>query len=224
MTLARRSRDASATIVTDTLGNMLEGVVHGADVQDRDGAAGLIARACETYPTLVKVRRWRLCRQETRSGGHAHQPLVDQHHQALRHRQVRRSAPTLDRRTHPGMLLNRVPTSTKDWEASIAHAEAWRSKVISSIRRMTRRIAKLECFESGSKASARRIASEVEPSKGLRTARGCECQRSASINAFLRSIRNEYGAHPLSSLTVSTALRSPALGSFRVWLQTRLLW
>ena len=27
-------------IVTDTLGNMLEGVVHGADVQDRDGAPG----------------------------------------------------------------------------------------------------------------------------------------------------------------------------------------
>ena len=37
------------------LGNMLEGVVHGAGVQDRDGAAGLIDRACETYPTLVKL-------------------------------------------------------------------------------------------------------------------------------------------------------------------------
>jgi len=35
-------------IVTDTLGNMLEGVVHGADVQDRDGAPGLIERSCET--------------------------------------------------------------------------------------------------------------------------------------------------------------------------------
>jgi transposase len=29
-------------VATDTLGNMLEGVVHGADVQDRDGAPGLI--------------------------------------------------------------------------------------------------------------------------------------------------------------------------------------
>ena len=28
--------------MTDTLGNMLEGVVHGADIQDRDGAPGLI--------------------------------------------------------------------------------------------------------------------------------------------------------------------------------------
>ena len=42
-------------IVTDTLGNMLEGVVHGADVQDRDGAPGLIELACETYPALVKL-------------------------------------------------------------------------------------------------------------------------------------------------------------------------
>ncbi len=37
-------------IVTDTLGNMLEGVVHGADVQDRDGAPGLIERSCDAYP------------------------------------------------------------------------------------------------------------------------------------------------------------------------------
>ncbi len=37
-------------IVTDTLGNMLEGVVHGADVQDRDGAPDLIERSCDAYP------------------------------------------------------------------------------------------------------------------------------------------------------------------------------
>jgi hypothetical protein len=32
-------------IMTDTLGNMLEGVVHGADIQDLDGAPGLIERS-----------------------------------------------------------------------------------------------------------------------------------------------------------------------------------
>jgi transposase len=42
-------------VVTDTLGNMLEGVVHGADVQDRDGAPGLIERSCDAYPTLTRL-------------------------------------------------------------------------------------------------------------------------------------------------------------------------
>lgn len=42
-------------VVTDTLGNMLEGVVHGADVQDRAGAPGLIERSCDTYPTLIRL-------------------------------------------------------------------------------------------------------------------------------------------------------------------------
>jgi hypothetical protein len=40
--------------VTDTLGNMLEGVVHGADVQDRDGAPSLIERSCN-YPLLTRL-------------------------------------------------------------------------------------------------------------------------------------------------------------------------
>ena len=42
-------------VVTDTLGNMLEGVVHGADVQDRDGAPGLIERSCDAYPALIRL-------------------------------------------------------------------------------------------------------------------------------------------------------------------------
>jgi hypothetical protein len=35
--------------VTDTLGNMLEGVMHGADAQDRDGAPGLIERSRDDH-------------------------------------------------------------------------------------------------------------------------------------------------------------------------------
>ena len=42
-------------IVTDTLGNMLEGVVHGGDVQDGDGAPDLIERSCDAYPTLTRL-------------------------------------------------------------------------------------------------------------------------------------------------------------------------
>ena len=42
-------------IVTDMVGNMLEGVVHGADVQDRNGAPNLVERTAENYPTLTKL-------------------------------------------------------------------------------------------------------------------------------------------------------------------------
>ena len=129
-------------IVTDTLGNMLEGVVHGADVQDRDGAAGLIARACETYPTLVKLFA---------DGGYAGKKLEA----AVMH--ISRLSINIIRRCDTGKFvvlprrwivertlawLNRCRRLAKDWEASIASSEAW--IVISSIRRMTRRIAKLE--------------------------------------------------------------------------------
>ena len=42
-------------IMTDTLGNMLKGVVHGTDIQDRDGAPGLTERSCVSYPTLTRL-------------------------------------------------------------------------------------------------------------------------------------------------------------------------
>ncbi len=42
-------------IVTDMTGNMLEGIVHAADVQDRDGALDLINRTCDNYPAVKKL-------------------------------------------------------------------------------------------------------------------------------------------------------------------------
>jgi hypothetical protein len=39
-------------IVTDTDGNLLAARVHTADVQDRDGAAGVIGDAKDSFPTL----------------------------------------------------------------------------------------------------------------------------------------------------------------------------
>ncbi len=41
-------------IVTDTVGNMLDGLVHPADIQDRDGAPGLIERCRDAYPSLAR--------------------------------------------------------------------------------------------------------------------------------------------------------------------------
>lgn len=129
-------------ILTDTLGNMLEAMVHGAGVQDRDGAPGLIDRACETYPTLVTLFA---------DGGYAGQKLKA----AVEH--IDRLSIGIIKRCDTGKFvvlprrwivertlawLNRCRRLAKDWEASIASSEAW--LVVSSIRRMTRRIAKLE--------------------------------------------------------------------------------
>jgi len=128
-------------IVTDTLGNMLEGVVHDAGVQDRDGAPGLIERCCETYPTLTKLFA---------DGGYAGKKLeaAVAHIDRLAIEIIRRSDVTgfviLPRRwvvERTLAWLNRCRRLAKDWEASVASSEAW--MVISSIRRMTRRIAKL---------------------------------------------------------------------------------
>ena len=138
----KKSKGRKRHIVTDTLGNMLEGVVHGAGVQDRDGAPCLIERSCETYPTLTKLFA---------DGGYAGQKLeaAVAHIDRLTIDIIRRSDLTgfviLPRRwvvERTLAWLNRCRRLAKDWEASVASSEAW--MIISSIRRMTRRIAKLE--------------------------------------------------------------------------------
>ena len=42
-------------ILTDTLGHMLTGVIHEANIQDRDGAPGVISLACASFPCIVHV-------------------------------------------------------------------------------------------------------------------------------------------------------------------------
>jgi transposase len=42
-------------IVTDTQGNLLCGIVHAADVQDRDGAPAVVSLACASYPTIAHL-------------------------------------------------------------------------------------------------------------------------------------------------------------------------
>lgn len=130
-------------IITDMTGNMLEGTVHGADIQDRDGAPDLIARTCNNYPTVKKLFA---------DGGYAGEKLATAvaHIEALAIEIVKRSDQAkgfviLPRRwivERTFAWLNRCRRLAKDWEASIASSQAW--MLISSIRRMTRRIAKLE--------------------------------------------------------------------------------
>ncbi len=129
-------------VVTDTLGNMLEGVVHGADVQDRDGAPGLIERSCDAYPTLIRLYA---------DGGYVGQKLeaavahIDRLTIEIIRRYDLKGFVVLPRRwvvERTLAWLSRCRRLAKDWEASIASSEAW--MVVSSKRRMTRRIAKLE--------------------------------------------------------------------------------
>jgi len=129
-------------IATDTAGNLLDALVHSADIQDRDGAPDLIERCRDAYPLLARFFA---------DGGYAGQKLET----AIAH--LDRLTIEIIRRSDAGRFvvlprrwvvertiawLNRCRRLAKDWEASIASSKAW--LVIASIRRMTRRIAKIE--------------------------------------------------------------------------------
>lgn len=129
-------------IVTDTAGNLLDALVHPADVQDRDGAPELIERCRDAYPSLVSFFA---------DGGYAGPKLeaAIAHLDRLAIEIIRRSDVrqfvVLPRRwvvERTIAWLNRCRRLAKDWEVSIASSEAW--LIIASIRRVNRRLAKLE--------------------------------------------------------------------------------
>jgi hypothetical protein len=128
-------------IATDTAGNLLDALVHSADVQDRDGAPDLIGRCRDAYPSLARSlpmavmpdRSWKLpSRISTASPSRS---------SSVQRPPLRRPAPQLGDRTHHRMAQS-SPTPRQGLEASIASSKAWPR--IASIRRMTRRIVKLE--------------------------------------------------------------------------------
>ena len=133
-------------IVTDTQGNLLAVMTHSAGVQDRDGAPVVLAFATESWPTLHHVFA---------DGGYAGDKL--------------RTA--LDRTGGPEIEIVKRPEATtgfiviarrwvvertfawlgrcrrlaRDWEASIASAEAW--LLIASIRRLVRHVVRTrKCY------------------------------------------------------------------------------
>lgn len=128
-------------IVTDTQGNLLAAITHTADIQDRDGAPGVIAQAREIFPALSHVFA---------DGGYAGEKLEP----AL----LKVGGPTIEIvKRPPGVAgfvvitrrwvvertfawLGRCRRLAKDWEASIASADAW--LLIASIRRSVRYIAR----------------------------------------------------------------------------------
>jgi len=138
----KRIKGRKRHIATDTAGNLLDALVHPASIQDRDGAPALIERCRDAYPSLVRFFA---------DGGYAGQKLQNAiaHLDRLAIEIVKRSNTrcfvVLPRRwvvERTIAWLNRCRRLAKDWEASIASAEAW--LLIASIRRMTRRIAKIE--------------------------------------------------------------------------------
>lgn len=128
-------------IVTDTLGNVLDAVVHTADIQDRDGAVGLIKSVRGTAPTLVRIFA---------DGGYAGEKLATAIAdikglalQIVKRSDSARGFVVLPKRwivERTFAWLGRCRRLAKDWEASIASSEAW--LFLASIRRMIRAIAR----------------------------------------------------------------------------------
>ena len=137
----KKTKGRKRHIVTDTEGNLLGLVTHGADVQDRDGAPRVIAQALESHPTLAHIFA---------DGGYSGDKLRDA--------MAEMGGPTIEivRRPHgvTGFVviarrwvvertfawLGRCRRLAKDWEASIASADAW--TLIAAIRRSARHIAR----------------------------------------------------------------------------------
>lgn len=112
-----------------------------AGIQDRDGAPDLIERCRGAYPSLSRFFA---------DGGYAGQKLADAVdrlaieivNRSDTHRFVALPRRWLAERTIA--WLSRRRRLAKGWEATIASSEAW--LLIASVRRMTRRIAKLESW------------------------------------------------------------------------------
>lgn len=137
----KKTKGRKRHILTDTDGNLLALVTHTADIQDRDGASGVIAQACESFSTLTHLFA---------DGGYAGEKLSD----AL----ADIDGPSIEIvKRPPGVTgfvviarrwvvertfawLGRCRRLAKDWEASIASADAW--LLVAAIRRSTRYIAR----------------------------------------------------------------------------------
>jgi transposase len=128
-------------ILTDTIGLLIGLIVHTADIQDRDGAPALLASIRHTHPWLRHVFA---------DGGYAgpklHAALAEIGDWAVEI--VKRSDRAegfvvLPRRwvvERTLAWLGRCRRLAKDWETTIASAEAW--LLIAHIRLVTRRLAR----------------------------------------------------------------------------------
>ena len=128
-------------IVVDTLGLLVGLVVHAADIQDRDGAPAALK-------TILK--RWPWLRHVFADGGYGGPKLRGALHkigkftlEIVKRTDAARGFEVLPRRwvvERTVAWLGRCRRLAKDWEKSIASAEAW--IFIAHIRLLTRRLAR----------------------------------------------------------------------------------
>jgi len=128
-------------IITDTMGNLLEAVVHKADIQDRDGAPSVLSLLHNKYPSIVKVYA---------DGGYAGEKLAKavSHIQNLqleivKHPTKQQKFVILPQRwvvERTFAWLGRCRRLAKDWETLIENSLNW--LFIASIRKMTRYLAR----------------------------------------------------------------------------------
>ncbi len=128
-------------IVTDTLGLMVGLIVHSADIQDRDGAPEVLKSIRHAFPWLRHIFA---------DGGYAGPKLRgaldkigDWTLEIVKRSDTAKGFEVIPRRwvvERPFAWLNRCRRLAKDWEKTIASAEAWIT--IAHIRIVTRRLAR----------------------------------------------------------------------------------
>jgi len=128
-------------IVVDTLGLLLAAMVHAASIQDRDGAPGLLASIRKAFPWLRHIFA---------DGAYAGPKLKaaldkigDWTIEIVKRSDAAKGFEVIPRRwvvERTSAWLGRCRRLAKDWEKSIASAEAW--ILIAHIRLITRRLAR----------------------------------------------------------------------------------
>ena len=137
----KRIKGRKRHIVTDTIGLLVGFVVHSAGVQDRDGAPDVLGGIMKRYPMMHHIFA---------DGGYAGPKLRDALKalgrwsiQIIKRSDTAEGFEVLPRRwvvERTFAWLGRCRRLAKDWEKSIASAEAW--LLIAHIRRVTRHLAR----------------------------------------------------------------------------------
>ena len=137
----KRIKGRKRHIVTDTLGLLVGFAVHSAGIQDRDGAPDVLKTVAARYPMLRHIFA---------DGGYAGPKLRDALKaigrwsvEIVKRSDISEGFQVLPRRwvvERTLAWLGRCRRLSKDWEKSIASAEAWLT--IAHIRRVTRHLAR----------------------------------------------------------------------------------
>jgi len=139
--MAKKIKGRKRHIITDTMGNLLEAVVHEADIQDRDGAPQVLAQLYNKHPSITKIYA---------DGGYAGEKLKNaiSHIQNMKleivkHQEKKQKFVVLPKRwvvERTFAWLGRCRRLAKDWENRIENSLNW--LFVASIRRMIRSLAK----------------------------------------------------------------------------------